>query len=147
MLTNKKRMVVALAFILVIATAISVSGCGLGGDPKSVVSAFFDSIDKSDSKKFLNCFQKDSQDLILETLDEDLLKETLTTMDETLSDTYGKTWRKQVKIGKAEKTDTSDGITYYDVVCTMDGEESTITVIKVKGKYYIDESSMGGFMY
>lgn len=144
MFTNKKRVLVAIAFILVIAIAIPVAGCGLGGSATSVVSAMFDSIDKPDAQKFLNCFQKDSQDLILGTMDKNTLKETLKTLDQTFNDTYGKTWRKKVKIGKAEKTDTSDGITYYDVTVTMDGQDETITILKVKGKYYIDESSMGG---
>ena len=144
MLKNKKRIAIIMAAILVIATALTITGCGLGGDPKSVISAFFDSVDKQDTKKFLNCFEKDTREMMLESMDEDLLKDTLEMLDEMLTDEYGKTWRKEVKIGKAEKGDTEDDITYYTVAVTMDGEEDDMTVIKVKGKYYIDESSMGG---
>ncbi|MCX7774469.1 MAG: hypothetical protein N2376_15375, partial [Clostridia bacterium] len=66
---SKKLLTTLLATMLVLAVAISATGCG-ANNPKGVISAFFDSIDKADAKKFLNCFDKDTKDTILDGVDE-----------------------------------------------------------------------------
>lgn len=149
---NRKRLTLIIATLLVAAMALTLVGCGgSSGSPKALLESFFDSIDKQDVNKFLNCFEKDTREDLLDEVDKDEIKDLLEELDGTLADEFGDKWRKQIKIGKAEKGDTDDDITYYDVEITMkdeDGEESedTIQVIKFKGKYYLDENSMAGMM-
>lgn len=144
MRTNRKRLVAAVSVILVLVFAFTMTGCG-GGNAGSVVNTFFDAIDKQDVKKFYSCFEKDMVDDLKDYFDDDDLKDMLEEMDEMLTDEYGKNWRKKVKVGKAEKVDKDDDITYYEVEVSIDGEdEEYIEVIKVKGKYYLDEDAFGG---
>lgn len=143
-MSNKKRLAAAISIIMVVAFAFTMTGCGGGGGASGVVNAFFDSIDKHDVKKFLNCFEEDIYEDILSYIGEDYLKDTLEMMDEIFSDEFGKNWRKQVKVGKAEEIDKDGSITYYEVEVTLDGETEYIQVVKIKGKYYIDDGAMGG---
>lgn len=146
MVSGNKRVSIAVAIILAMAIAISVSGCGLGGDPASVVSTFFDAIDNQDVKKFLGCFEEDFANQF-GSLASGYLEEMIRETDESLTDEYGKNWRRLVRIGKAKKGDTIDDITYYSVEVEFDGDENTFGVKKVNGRFYLDEKNMSGSLW
>ncbi len=141
---SKRVFTTFLACLLVLSISLSLAGCG-GSDPKGVVNAFFDSIDKHDAKKFLNCFEEDVQESFEDIYEEDDLKDMLESIDELLEDEYGKKWRKEVKVTDVEKGDKEDDITYYTVTVEMDDEEEEMEVMKIKGKYYISDDAMSGF--
>lgn len=153
---NKKILSTVLSLLLIVFMAFTLVACGgsesssgsgsSSGSPKTVVNAFFDSISKHDANQFLKCFEKDAQEMILENMDEDELEEELTALDEMLDEEYGKDWRKKVKVTGSEKVDSDDDITYYDVTVEFDGDEETMTVLKIKNKYYIDEETFEDFM-
>lgn len=144
----RKSMAALLSILLVVAMALTITGCGGStGSATNVVKQLFDSISNHDATKFLNCFEKDLRDQMLENLDKDEIKDQLESLDESLDDEYGSSWRKKVKIGKAEKDDEDDDITYYIVPVSFEDEDQEVTVMKVKGKYYIDESTFEDFMY
>lgn len=144
MVTNKKRLTAAISLMMVLVMALTLTGCG-GGGASSVVNTFFDSIDKQDVDKFLSCFEEDFADEIREYADDDTIKDELETLDEMLADEFGKNWRKELKVGKAEQVDKDDDVAYYEVEVTMDDEDTTFDVIKVNGKYYLDDSALGVF--
>ena len=140
----KKITTSSLIILMIIALALAATGCGSSG-AGDVINTFFESVDKHDAKKFISCFDEDIQEDIKAMYeDNDIIKELLENLDTMLSDEYGEKWRKEIKIGKAEKGDTEDGVTYYTVPVEMDGEEEEIQVMKIKGKYYLDDSAMMG---
>ncbi len=140
---KRKTIARILAALMIAVMALTLTGCGSSAD--GVVKTFFDSIDKQNVKQFKTCFDKDTVEEMEEDMDNDEIKEFLETMDDYLSDEYGKNWRKQTKIGKAEKEDDDE----YTVEVTIkyededDGDdvEMTFTIYKDGGKYYLDESS------
>ncbi len=154
---NKRIITTTLSLFLVVLMALTMvscggdsgssSGSGSKGSPKDVVNTFFDSIDKQDAKKFLGCFEKDVQKEILEYTDEDEIEDQLKDLDEMLEDEFGKSWRKKIKVTGSEKVDTDDDITYYEVTVEFDEDEETMTVLKIKNKYYIDPDTFYDFMY
>jgi ketosteroid isomerase-like protein len=151
---NKRIITTALSLFLVVLLALTMVSCGgdsgsssgSKGSPKDVVNTFFDAIDKQDAKKFLGCFEKDVQKDILEYTDEDEIEDQLKALDEMLEDEYSKSWRKKIKVTGSEKVDTDDDITYYEVTVEFDGEEETMTVMKIKNKYYLDPDTFYDFM-
>jgi len=144
MKTTKKRLTVAVSVMMVLVFAITMTGCG-GGGASSVVNAFFDAIDKQDVKKFYNCFEEDVAEMLREFVDDDMMKDQLEMLDEILTDEYGKNWRSKIKVGKAEEVDKDGDVTYYEVKVTMEDEDDYIPVVKIKGKYYIDQDAMGSW--
>lgn len=144
MMKRSRKLSAAVSVILVIAFALAVTGCG-GGGASAVVKTFFDAIDKQDVKAFLSCFQDDVVDMLTSFMDEDDIEEQLELLDELLADEFGKNWRKELKVGKAEEVDKDKDVTYYDVEFSIDDEEEYIQVIKVKGKYYLDDGAFDLF--
>lgn len=144
MMKRSRKLSAAVSVILVIAFALAVTGCG-GGGASAVVKTFFDAIDKQDVKAFLSCFQGDVVDMLTSFMDEDDIEEQLELLDELLADEFGKNWRKELKVGKAEEVDKDKDVTYYDVEFSIDDEEEYIQVIKVKGKYYLDDGAFDLF--
>lgn len=154
----KRKTIYRIITVLMIAVMVlALTGCGEGASessgsgsskssPKDVVNALFDSVDKHDAKKFLGCFEKDFQEEILEYTDKEEIEEQLTDLDAMLEEEYGKNWRKQLKVTSSEKIGTEDGITYYEVTVETEDDEQTLTVIKVKNKYYIDPDTFDDFM-
>jgi len=140
MRTNRKRLAAVFAVIMILAVAITMTGCG-GGNASGVVNAFFDSIDKHDVDKFFSCFQDDAVKQMKAFVSEEMLE----MMDELLSDQFGDNWRKKVKVGKAEEVDKDDDATYYEVKVTLEGDDDYIPVVKVKGKFYLDQNAMGSW--
>jgi hypothetical protein len=142
---------VVLSVLLILAIAFMASGCvgstSSGGegtsDYKSVVKGFMDSIDTQNTKKFLNSFQKDDREDILDDYDEKELKEMLAEYDEEMTDEYGKSWCKDIELGKRKEVDDDDDVVYYTIPIEIDGDEvETIPFIKVKDKYYIDPDAL-----
>lgn len=143
-MANRKRIAAAISLILVVAFVLTMTACGGGGGGAAgVVNDFFDAIEKHDVKKFLNCFEKEKREDIQDLYDDDKIEEQLEMLDEMYKAYGGKNWRKKIKVGKAEEVDKDGGITYYEVEVEFNGEEDYIDVVKVKGKYYIDD----GFIY
>ncbi|NLW02209.1 MAG: hypothetical protein GX027_02955 [Clostridiaceae bacterium] len=149
-MANRKRIAAAISLVLVVAFVMTMTACGGGGagGATSVVNALFDSIDKHDAKKFLNCFEKEDREEILDYIDEDELEEELELIDEMFEEFIGRNWRKKVKVGKAEEIDKDKNVTYYEVEVDVDGDESYLEVKKVKGKFYIsDDASLSSVFW
>ena len=149
-MTVKKTVVISV--ILVIVFAFALAGCGgsgrggSGGNIKGVINNFFDAIDKHDVEKFIDCLEKEAADELLDYIDEDELEDLLKAWDEALTDEFSKNWRKQVEIGDAEEVDEDDDVVYYEVEVSLDGEDDTIPVVKVKRKYYLDSDYVYEFI-
>ncbi len=142
---KKRRSSMILAILMVIAVALTATGCGSGG-AKDLVKDFFESIDKQDVKKFLKCFDKDTREDLEDYFeDQDELEVLLDNLDLELEDQQGEKWIKKLKIGDVEKEDTEDEVTYYTVEVEMDDEEVDFPVIKIKGKFYIGHEAMNLF--
>lgn len=148
MLTDKKGLSLLSIATLVVAIAVSLTGCGSGNTgPGGLVSSFLMSIDNLDTNKFLNCFYSDVHKEIENEYDEGQLKDTLKKIDETLTDKYGNNWSYKVAIGSAKHVETkSNGIPYYVVPITVGDQNIDITLIKRSKTYYIDQSAMSNFM-
>lgn len=147
-----RRRIAVISVILAIVLTFGLAGCGSdrgggsSGSIKSLINNFFDAIDKQDVDKFLNCLEKDAADELLDNVDEDELEDLLKAWDEEFNDEFGKNWRKKVEIGDAEEVDEDDDVVYYEVEVSLDGEDDTIPVIKVKRKYYLDSDYADAFV-
>lgn len=146
MLLNKKVLVRVITALLIVVMAFSLVGCGANGSGKGVVNSLFDAIDKHDAKKFLNCFDEETRDQLLETTDESDIKDQLEAADEQFADEFGNDWKKKIKVGKETKGDTDGDITNYTIEVSMDGDEADFPLVKVDGKYYVDPLGAMGFL-
>lgn len=138
---RRRLMSMTLAVFLVIAVGVTAAGCGTNG-AKTLAKNFFESIDKQDVNKFLKCFDKDTREEIEDYWDKDEIEVFLDNMDLQTEDEFGEQWIKKLKIGDVEKEDAEDGVTYYTVEIELDDEEISLPVMKVKGKFYVDEDAL-----
>lgn len=141
---SKRVVSVVLAALLVFSLALSITGCG-SNNPKGVVNTYFEAVDEHDAAKFLKCFEKDVVEDIEDELEEDEIEDLLKMMDEYYKQQYGSKWAKDYKVTDTEKGDTDDGVTEYTVTVEFEDDDEDIDVLRIKGKYYIDDNSLGSF--
>lgn len=145
--TSKVIPILLSALMLVSCGRLSKSSAGDTEDavnPKNVVNAYLDAIDKADTEKLLGCFEKSAQDAILEKYDEDRLKEQLKYAGGVMEEQKGAEWRKNTKVADYNRVKIENGITCYNVTVDFEEGEEIYSVIKVKLHYYMDMSVFTG---
>jgi len=134
---NPVIVVVAVAAVLVIALILLLSGGGGGGykDYKDLVKAYYEAVNKEDVSAMIKLFDKDAQKDLRK--DKSDIKEALEDIKDDLVDEYGKSWLKDLEIGKRQ----SAGKGTYGVSIEIDGDFYEYLYIKKdnKDRYYIDE--------
>ena len=134
---NPVIVVVAVAAVLVIALILLLSGGGGGGYKvyKDLVKAYYEAVNKEDVNAMIKLFDKDAQKDLRK--DKSDIKEALEDIKDDLVDEYGKSWLKDLEIGKRQ----SAGKGTYRVSIEIDGDFYEYLYIKKdnKDRYYIDE--------
>lgn len=136
---SKTGLVVGVGILLLIIIAvILLSGGGkVNKDYKVLVETYFDAVNKEDFNMLLKCYDKDA---IKDLKDDkkDVIEE-LQDLNDDMKDTYSKSWRKDVEVGKRSKIDSDDDVVFYSVIVDIDDMTNAVYIKKVGEKYYIDE--------
>ena len=130
--------IIAVAAVLVIALILLLSGGGGGyKEYKDLAKAYYEAINKEDVNAMIKLFDKETQKDLKE--DKKYVKEALEEMRDDLIDDFGRSWFKDLEIGRKEKKGT--GRDTYKIRVEIDGKLHEYLGIKRddKDRYYIDE--------
>ncbi len=139
----KRNGVRAAALLLALALLLSMCGCSLLSSPKSVVLSFLNAVKQGDMEKVITCLKPSAQEKIkavtgfsdnLFGVDtEEFLGSMLSSVYDNISEDC------EFKVTDVRKRDSYSAD--VDVTILVNGERvhtSTISCVKVEGKWYID---------